>query len=88
MNTTNNLIILKDIDLPFDFPSETFENVLAEVGQRFPSAFIRIRSLNGPGGGWPNADVIIPNGDVDAFLEFFGNDSDTIEFIREFEVAL
>lgn len=85
-NTTEKLLIIKDLDLPFDYPSESFESVLAEVGRKFPKVFIRIRNLNGPGGSWPNADVIVPESVIVEFLEFFGNDD--IEFVIESAVAL
>lgn len=86
--TTEKFLLIRDFDLAWDDTSETFQDLLAEIGQKFPMVFIRIRQMVGSGGGWPSCDIVVPNSQFDALLETLGYDSDDFEDFREDAVAL
>ena len=76
--------LVSDIDFAFDLESETFSECLAKLSVEVPSAFVKILNLEGPGGGWPNCDVIVKSEDLDKFWKFFGCDEDDIEWMSEY----
>jgi hypothetical protein len=81
-------IKIEDIDLAWDNTSETFNDILEEIGQKFPNAFLRIVRIVGSGGGWPTIDAVMPESDFEAFMENLGHDSSDIEFFKESVIPL
>lgn len=58
-----------DVDVAFE--DESFEELLERLGREVPSAYVRILKLEGPGGGWPHVEVVIPKADVVKFCEWY-----------------
>ena len=70
-----------DVDVAFE--DERFSELLERLGKEVPSAFVRIVELEGPGGGWPLIEVIIPKADVRKFAEWYCED-DAVMWEEEF----
>ncbi len=71
---------IDDVDLPFDTPNETFEQMLEKLAREVPSAFVKLMRFKGSGGGWPQAEVIVKTQDLRKFFEFFGFDESDVEW--------
>lgn len=69
-----------EADVSFE---ETFEETLADLGKKVPSAFVRIVKLVGSGGGWPTVEVIIPQDRIKEFADWYcgGEDDGEMEEI-------
>lgn len=76
-------LLIEHFDIAWDDTSETFSDVLAEIGTKFPEVFIRIRAIEGPAGGWPTIDIMIPDSKLETFLENLGFDESDFDIWRE-----
>lgn len=64
----------KKFEIDIAFEDESFEEVLERLGKALPNVFVRIIHLEGPGGGWPNIEVVLPENEIRAFAEWFCED--------------
>lgn len=71
---------INDVDLPFDAPNETFEQMLERLAKEVPSAFVKVIRFDGPGGGWPQAEALVETLDLEKFFEFFGLEGGDVEW--------
>lgn len=71
------------MDIAWDEDTETFPEILENVGKAFPSVFVRVNQFRGSGGGWPDVTFLVADDEIDGLLEFFGYD----EFDREWMIA-
>lgn len=61
------------------YEDETFEQVLARLGEQVPSASVRVIKLKGSGGGWPTIEVTIPKDEIKKFADWFCGGEDDAE---------
>lgn len=67
-------LYIDDFDCAFDYPAETFGQMLEKLGREVPTAFVKVHRETGSGGGWPQCEIIVNEVDLEKFLEFFGHD--------------
>lgn len=72
---------LVKFEADISFEDETFEEVLADLGRKVPSASVRIVKLVGSGGGWPTVEVTIPQDRIKEFADWYcgGEDDGEME---------
>jgi hypothetical protein len=80
---TKKWIIIEDIDCSFYNVRENFEEMLEQLTKEAPSAFVKVVKAHGPGGGWPQCQIVVLEDELNACLEFFGFDEYDIEMYRE-----
>lgn len=74
-----------DIDIAWDDSYGSGENLgtqLEALRKLIPNSFVRVLKYKGPGGGWPNIEIVFPEDQSEVLAEWLGR-TDDMEFFYE-----
>ena len=71
-----------EMDIAYDDPHESLQDVLVEWGEKYPDLYVRIVTERGPAGGWPVIELLAPETVLVKFLE--DGEFDDIEYHMSF----
>lgn len=75
-----------ELDIAYDEPHESLQDVLVEWGKKYSDLYIRIVTERGPGGGWPVIELLAPETVLKKFLE--DGEFDDIEWMMSFAESI
>lgn len=66
--------MMKKFELDVAFEEGELQDLLVQWCTEMPELFIRIISLNGPAGGWPVIEVMMPEEQIGKFAKMYCED--------------
>lgn len=61
-----------EVDVAFE--DEEFGETLERLAKAVPNAYVKVFAYEGPGGGWPALEIILPKSEIPAFAKWYCED--------------